>query len=201
MSELSERLKRALADRYVIDREIGRGGMASVYLARDLRHDRQVAIKVVSRPVPTGSRYARFSQEIRIAARLSHPHILTLHDSGDADGHPYYVMPYVVGESLRDRLDREGRLPIEEATQIAAEVAGALHYAHRESIVHRDIKPENILLLEGHALVADFGIARSSLADDTRSVRPQAARQDRGRTRPGPGDGTRDRTRFAVPDG
>jgi serine/threonine-protein kinase len=150
-----------LNDRYEIEREIGRGGMATVYLARDVRHDRQVAIKVF-RPELTGLVGSeRFLREIKIAAHLGHPNILPLHDSGDEHGVLYYVMPFVAGETLRERLRREGQLPVGDAVQIATEVAEALAYAHAAGIVHRDVKPENILLGSGHAYVADFGIARA----------------------------------------
>jgi tetratricopeptide (TPR) repeat protein len=151
----------ALADRYSIEREIGRGGMARVYLAHDVRHDRPVAIKVLSPSVTNAVGAERFLREVRIAAALTHPHILSVHDSGDADGLLYFVMPYVQGESLRARLDREHQLPIEDAVRITREVADALAYAHAQGVVHRDIKPENILLTGGHALVVDFGVARA----------------------------------------
>ena len=160
----------ALRDRYVLERELGRGGMATVYLAQDLRHDRPVAIKFLRTEVAAELGTERFLREIRLAAQLHHPHILPLYDSGavetgEAEGgpraRPYYVMPYVEGESLRARLTREGRLPLDDAIQITRQVAEALDYAHRHNIVHRDIKPENILLEEGHALVMDFGIARA----------------------------------------
>ena len=159
--EIVPRLTRALAGRYTIEREIGRGGMATVYLARDLRHDRRVALKVLVPSLTSAIGSARFQREIQIAAALTHPHILTVHDSGEADGLLYYVMPYVDGESLRARLDRERQLPIEDAIRITRDVADALAYAHGTGVVHRDIKPENILLGGGHALVADFGIARA----------------------------------------
>jgi serine/threonine-protein kinase len=136
--------------------------MATVYLARDVRHDREVAIKVLDPDIAASIGGERFEREIRLAAKLQHPHILGLYDSGSADGLLFYVMPFVKGESLRDRLDREGQLPIEDALQIALEVADALGYAHTHNIVHRDIKPENILLSNGHALVADFGIAKAA---------------------------------------
>jgi tetratricopeptide (TPR) repeat protein/tRNA A-37 threonylcarbamoyl transferase component Bud32 len=161
MPDHFERLKSALADRYAIDREIDRGGMATVFLARDVKHDRHVAIKVLHPEIAASVGHERFLREIQIAARLEHPNILTLIDSGEAGGLPYFVMPYLEGGSLRDRLDREGELPIEEALQIAAEVADGLDYAHEKGVVHRDIKPSNILLYRGHALVADFGIARA----------------------------------------
>jgi len=156
-----EQLRARLADRYTVEREIGSGGMAYVFLAQDIKHHRPVAIKVL-RPELTGALGPdRFLREIEIAAQLSHPHILPLHDSGDADGILYYVMPYVDGESLRDRLKRAKRLPVPEAVRIANEVADALEYAHSRGVVHRDIKPENILLSAGHAVVSDFGIARA----------------------------------------
>ena len=155
------RLAEALADRYRIERELGQGGMATVYLAHDLRHDRSVAIKVLRAEIAHTVGAERFLREIRLAARLNHPGILALFDSGDADGALFYVMPAVEGESLRDRLQRDGRLPIDEAVRIATAVGGALDYAHRQGVVHRDIKPENILLQDGHALVADFGIGKA----------------------------------------
>jgi len=154
-----DRLSAALADRYRIERELGAGGMATVYLAADLRHDREVAIKVLHPELAAALGGERFLSEIKTTARLQHPHILPLLDSGTADGLLFYVMPYVAGETLRDRLQRERQLPIEEALRIAREVADALGHAHAQGIVHRDIKPENILLQGGHALVADFGIA------------------------------------------
>ena len=153
------RLTTALADRYRIDRELGQGGMATVYLAHDLRHDRDVAIKVLHPDLGAALGGERFLSEIRTTARLQHPHILPLLDSGAADSFLYYVMPYVSGETLRARLERERQLPIEDALRIAREVADALGAAHMLGIIHRDIKPENILLQGGHALVADFGIA------------------------------------------
>ncbi len=162
MSEMLDRLQSCLADRYAIARELGRGGMATVFLAKDVKHDRDVAIKVLHPELATSIGADRFEREIRLAARLQHPHILGMYDSGEADGLLYYVMPFVEGESLRDRIDREGQLPVEEAVQIALEVADALGHAHVQNVVHRDIKPENILLANGHALVADFGIARAA---------------------------------------
>ena len=159
-----ERLEAALGDRYTIEREIGRGGTAIVYLAQDLKHGRPVALKVLRPEVTAVLGTDRFLREIQISARLAHPNILPLHDSGEADGFLYYVMPFVSGESLRERLRRERELPIDEAKRIAREVAGALSYAHRQGVVHRDIKPENILLEDGHAVVADFGLARSLFA-------------------------------------
>lgn len=154
-----DRLTAALADRYRIERELGAGGMATVYLARDLRHDREVAIKVLHPDLGAALGSDRFLSEIKTTARLSHPHILPLLDSGAADGFLFYVMPLVRGETLRTRLERERQLPIDDALRIAREVADALQAAHELGIVHRDIKPENILLQGGHALVADFGIA------------------------------------------
>jgi Tol biopolymer transport system component len=154
-----ERLTSSLADRYAVQRELGAGGMATVYLAHDLRHDRDVAIKVLHTDLGAALGGERFLSEIRTTARLQHPHILPLLDSGEADGLLYYVMPLVTGETLRSRLDREQQLPIDDAVRIAREVADALGYAHGLGVIHRDIKPENILLQGGHALVADFGIA------------------------------------------
>src|SRR5438445_5652478 len=159
MSGLLGRLQVALAERYSIERELGHGGMATVYLAEDLKHRRSVALKVLSPDLAASLGTDRFLREIDIAARLTHPHILPLHDSGEADGLLYYVMPYVEGESLRDRLSREQQLPIEDAVSIACEVASALSYAHSHDVIHRDVKPENILLSGGEAIVADFGIA------------------------------------------
>ena len=154
-----QRLTAALSDRYRVDRELGAGGMATVYLAHDLRHDRDVAIKVLHPDLGAALGGERFLSEIRTTARLQHPHILPLLDSGEADGLLYYVMPLVTGETLRARLERERQLPIADAVRIAREVASALDYAHRQNVIHRDIKPENILLHDGSALVADFGIA------------------------------------------
>src|SRR5205823_7352956 len=148
------RLRAALADRYALERELGRGGMATVYLARDLKHGRAVAIKVLRPEIAAALGPERFLREIEVAARLTHPHILPLHDSGEAAGFLYYVMPYIESESLRDRLEREGQLPLEEALRITREVASALASPP-------DIKPENILLSGGEAVVADFGIARA----------------------------------------
>jgi eukaryotic-like serine/threonine-protein kinase len=161
------RLHAALSDRYTIERELGRGGMATVYLAQDLKHRRRVALKVLRPELTQALGPDRFLREIEIAAQFVHPHILPVFDSGEADGFLYYVMPYVVGESLRTRLSREGQLSVDDAVDIACEVANALAYAHSQGIVHRDIKPENILLEEGHAIVADFGIARAISAAAT----------------------------------
>ncbi|HEU5219556.1 MAG TPA: serine/threonine-protein kinase [Gemmatimonadales bacterium] len=162
MADTLERLKPLLADRYLIERELGKGGMATVFLATDVRHDREVAIKVLHPELSVSIGAERFEREIKLAAKLQHPNILGLYDSGTVDGLLYYVMPFIKGESLRDRLDREGQLPIDDAVQIALEVAEALGAAHAAGIVHRDIKPENVLLSGGHALVADFGIARAA---------------------------------------
>jgi len=153
------RLSEALIDRYRIERELGAGGMATVYLAHDVRHDRRVALKVLRPELAAVIGAERFLAEIRTTANLQHPHILALFDSGQVDGTVFYVMPYVDGESLRDRMDREKQLPIDDALRIAREVGDALQYAHGLGVIHRDIKPENILLQGGHALVADFGIA------------------------------------------
>jgi serine/threonine-protein kinase len=156
-----ERLREALAGHYEVDRLLGQGGMAFVYLARDAKHERSVAIKVLKPELGATIGAERFLREIRVAAQLQHPNILGLYDSGVADGLLYYVMPFIEGESLRDRLMREHQLPIEDALRIVRESAEALQYAHNHKIIHRDIKPENILLQGGHALVADFGIARA----------------------------------------
>jgi tRNA A-37 threonylcarbamoyl transferase component Bud32/tetratricopeptide (TPR) repeat protein len=179
MPDLLERLKSALGDRYGIEKEIGRGGMAVVFLAEDLKHRRNVALKVLHPELTATLGAERFLQEIEIVAGLQHPHILPLYDSGEADGLLYYVMPYAEGESLRQRLDREGQLAVDESVRITVEVADGLDYAHRKGVVHRDIKPGNILLAEGHATIADFGIARAV----------EAARQER-ITRTGLGVGT-----------
>src|SRR3989441_10724814 len=164
MSDLLRRLQAALADRYDLDREIGRGGMATVYLAQDVRHHRSVAVKVLHPELALSLGSDRFLREIQIAARLQHPHIVPLYDSGQAGEFLYYVMPFVDGESLRQRLERERHLPLEEALKIARAVAAALDYAHRQQIVHRDIKPENVMLHEGEAMVTDFGIAKAVTA-------------------------------------
>src|SRR4051812_38821556 len=172
---LADRLSSALTGRYRIERELGRGGMATVYLAHDLRHDRDVAIKVLQPELTAQVSVDRFLREIKITAQLTHPQILPLLDSGSIDDDqplariPYYVMPHVAGESLRARMQREGgALSLEETGRVVREVADALDYANGRGIVHRDIKPENILLLEGHAIVADFGIARAVEAGSER---------------------------------
>ena len=164
-----DRLGAALADRYRIERELGAGGMATVYLARDLKHDRDVALKVLREDLAESLGKERFLREIRLAAGLTHPHILPVFDSGDAEGFVYYAMPSVEGQSLRDRLMHDRQLPVDDAVRIVSEVAGALDYAHRHGVVHRDIKPENIMLHDGHALVADFGIGKAVLAAAGRS--------------------------------
>ena len=165
----SDRLAAALAHRYRIESEIDTGGMATVYRARDLKHDRTVAIKVLRPDLAEAIGADRFLREIRTTANLSHRNILPLFDSGEADGLLYYVMPFVEGESLANRVKREGQLPVEDAIQIAREVADALAYAHDKGVIHRDIKPANILLERGHALLADFGIAHAKAgADETK---------------------------------
>ncbi len=164
MVDLLNQIKSALASRYDVEREIGSGGMATVYRARDLRHERQVAVKVLRSELAAALGSERFLQEIRITARLNHPHILPLLDSGEASGFLYYVMPYVAGGSLRRRLSGPQPLTLEEALRIARQVATALDYAHRHEVIHRDVKPENILFSAGLAVVADFGIARAVTA-------------------------------------
>jgi len=159
-----ERLNAALAGRYALAHELGSGGMATVYLADDLKHHRPVAVKVLRPELASVLGPERFLREVEIAARLNHPHILALYDSGEADGFLFYVMPYVKGESLRHRLEREQQLPIDEALGITRQIASALDHAHAQDVIHRDVKPENILLYEGEAMVADFGIALASAA-------------------------------------
>jgi Tol biopolymer transport system component len=159
MAELLERIASDLAGRYRLERELGRGGMAIVYLAHDLRHDRQVALKVLTPELATALGPGRFLHEIAVAARLTHPHVLPLLDSGESCGLPWYTMPFVEGETLRGRLARERQLPLEEALRIAREVGDALDHAHRQGVVHRDVKPENVMFAAGHAVLADFGIA------------------------------------------
>src|SRR6266480_4011781 len=161
----------ALGSSYRLERCLGEGGMATVHLAQDLKHRRRVAVKVVRPELATGLGTERFQREIEIAAALNHPHILAVHDSGEAAGVLYYVMPYVEGQSLRARLLRDRQLPLEDALHITREVADALDYAHQRGVIHRDIKPENILLQAGHAVVADFGIARAvTAAEGARST-------------------------------
>lgn len=159
--DIIARLQTAIADRYTIVRQVGQGGMATVYLADDLRHNRRVAIKVLRAELSQSIGGERFLREIEVAAKLQHPHIVPVYDSGSTDGILYYVMPYVEGESLRDLIQSEGRIPLERAAAIIDEVASGLAYAHAHGVVHRDIKPENIMLSDGHAVVADFGIARA----------------------------------------
>ncbi|MGH7594165.1 MAG: protein kinase domain-containing protein [Gemmatimonadales bacterium] len=161
MLDVRHRLQSALADRYTVEREVGRGGMATVYLAHDIKHDRNVALKVLHAELAATLGAERFLREIQIAARLQHPHILPLYDSGQADSLLYYVMPFVEGESLRDRMVREKQFSVEAAVRIGQDVAAALDYAHRHGVVHRDIKPENVMLHEGEAIVTDFGIAKA----------------------------------------
>jgi serine/threonine-protein kinase len=167
-SSLMTALRAALSGRYHIERELGRGGAATVFLGRDLRHARMVAVKVLASDAVAVGGTERFLREISTAARLTHPHILGLHDSGRSGGLLYYVMPYIDGESLRDRLTRSGALPLPEAVRLMRELAGALAYAHAHGVVHRDLKPENVLLSAGHAVIADFGIAKA-LAEATAS--------------------------------
>ncbi|NJD20222.1 MAG: serine/threonine protein kinase, partial [Gemmatimonadetes bacterium] len=161
MSNAPAHLLAALADRYRLERELGEGGMATVYQAHDLRHDRPVALKVLRPDLAASLGAERFHREIQIAARLQHPHILPVLDSGEAAGFLYFVMPFVEGESLRDRLAREGALPVGDAVRILRDVVDALTEAHANGVVHRDIKPENVLLRGRHALVADFGVAKA----------------------------------------
>jgi eukaryotic-like serine/threonine-protein kinase len=162
VAAISNPLSDALRERYVLERVLGRGGMATVYLARDLKHERLVALKVLDADVAASLGTERFQREIRMAARLHHPHVLSVYDSGEAAGALWFAMPYVRGESLRERLRREGILPIDEALRITRQAAQGLSYAHKEGVVHRDVKPENLLLTEdGSTQVADFGIARA----------------------------------------
>jgi serine/threonine protein kinase/Tfp pilus assembly protein PilF len=165
-----QRIREALAPTYTVDRELGRGGMATVYLAQDSKHDRVVALKVLHPELAASLGPDRFLREIRVAARLNHPHILPLFDSGEIEGLLYYVMPYVEGESLRERLDRQQQLPIDEAIHHARAIASALDYAHRQNVVHRDIKPENVMLYEGESMVMDFGIAKAVSAAGTQTA-------------------------------
>jgi eukaryotic-like serine/threonine-protein kinase len=173
MSDALQRLSAALAGRYVVERELGRGGMATVYLAQDVKHHRSVAIKVLSDELSAAVGAERFLREVEIAASLTHPNILPLLDSGETggrDSQPYYMMPFIEGESLRDRMSREGQLPVDEAVRLAREVADALQHAHEHGVIHRDIKPENILLSGGHAMVADFGVARALAQSGVKAI-------------------------------
>ncbi|HSQ29446.1 MAG TPA: protein kinase [Gemmatimonadaceae bacterium] len=170
MPELLGKLRESLAGRYEIERELGRGGMATVYLARDTQHDRAVALKVLHPELAASLGAERFQREIKLAASLQHPHILGVYDSGSADGYLWFTMPFVEGESLRDRISREKQLPVADAVRITREIALALDFAHRKGVVHRDIKPENLLLIDGQAMLADFGIARALGADTGESL-------------------------------
>jgi serine/threonine protein kinase len=170
VTAVPELLAGALSGRYTLERELGRGGMATVYLAREVDHGQPVAIKVMHPNLAAALDSERFLREMGIAASLDHPFIVPLQDSGTAGGVPYYVMPYIEGESLYQRLQRERRLPLEDALQVTHDVAGALGYAHSRGVLHRDVKPENILLAGGHALVADFGLARAIGAADYRKL-------------------------------
>ena len=160
MGDASTSLTSTLADRYTIERILGHGGMATVHLAEERKHKRKVAIKVLRQELGASVGAERFLREIGIAAQLSHPHIVPLIDSGESDGSLYYVSPFIDGGSLRDRLNAQGKLPVDDALRIAHEVGAALDYAHRNGFVHRDVKPENILFADDHALLADFSIAR-----------------------------------------
>jgi len=161
VSNSLDAVQKAFAGRYEIERELGSGGMATVYLARDLKHDRKVAIKILRPELAAALGPDRFPREIRIVAQLQHPHVLPLHDSGETAGFLYYVMPFVDGESLRTKLDHEGQLPVHDAVKILREVADALAYAHAQGVLHRDIKPDNVMLSGRHALVMDFGVAKA----------------------------------------
>ena len=169
-AQLLDQLRSSLPERYRVEREVGRGGMATVFLAHDIKHDRDVAIKVLHPDLAATLGPERFLREIKVAARLNHPHIVPLHDSGQAGDLLYYVMPFVEGESLRAHMTRAGALPVEEAVEIARDVAAALDYAHRQQVVHRDIKPENVMMHEGEAMVTDFGIAKAVRAAGSENI-------------------------------
>ena len=169
MAQVLNQIQSALEGRYTIEREIGHGGMATVFLARDLKHPRAVAIKVIRPELAITLGADRFLREIAITAQLHHPNILTLIDSGEADGLLYYVMPFVEGESLRSRLKREAPLPTSDVLRLLRDVVDALAHAHRHGVVHRDVKPDNIMLFEGHAFVLDFGVAKA-VTDDGRGA-------------------------------
>lgn len=169
-------------DRYTIERVLGQGGMATVHLAEERKHRRKVAIKILRRELSASVSAARFLREIGIAARLSHPHIVPLIDSGESHGVLYYVSPFVPGGSLRDRLDREKPLPVDDAIRIATEIGAALDYAHRNGFVHRDVKPANILFADGHALLADFGIAYMCAASGAEALTQGVSRSERPNT-------------------
>src|SRR5881296_3133041 len=166
MADPFHRLKKAMSDRYVLERQLGAGGMATVYLANDVRHNRKVAIKVMHSELAALIGAERFLKEIETTANLQHPNILPLFDSGQVEGTVFYVMPYVQAESLRSRLTRERQLPVADAIRIAGEIAAGLDYAHRHGVIHRDVKPDNVLFHDGRALVADFGIALASREGD-----------------------------------
>ena len=187
MSDAQASLTSTLADRYTIERLLGQGGMATVHLAEERKHRRKVAIKVLKHEFGASVGAERFLREIGIDAQLSHPHIVPLIDSGESDGSLYYVSPYIPGGSLRERLNRQNKLPLDEALRITHEVGTALDYAHRNGYVHRDVKPENILFADDHALLADFGIAHVCLPDGESHdwahghlLRPQPQRPDHG---------------------
>lgn len=170
-----KRIRELLAPTYTVDRELGRGGMATVWLAQDTKHERVVALKVLHPGLAESLGPERFLREIKVVARLNHPHILPLFDSGEVEGFLYYVMPYIEGESLRERLERENQLPIDEAVRHTFSIASALDYAHRQNVIHRDVKPENVMLFEGEAMVMDFGIAKSVIESGERSITQSGA--------------------------
>ena len=175
MSLPIQRIRELLAPTYTIDRELGRGGMATVCLAQDTKHERVVALKVVHPGLAESLGAERFLREIKVVARLNHPHILPLFDSGEIEGFLYYVMPYIEGESLREHLERENQLPIDEAIRHTFSIASALDYAHRQNVIHRDVKPENVMMFEGEAMVMDFGIAKSVIESGERSITQSGA--------------------------